>query len=153
MDIVQRWKNIKWNICDFWVNYYYWQLLVVTRITSCKAICTQALAELPIHRKTNSYYSGTHKLRIKPMCIRHPLTRIKHGTQTKKYLHLPSEFQHTLQVTKSWLYITCNILCFPITDTVYVWNKVKCQLDATRGFYWCILSSTCFGYIRPSSGA
>jgi len=30
---------------------------------------------------------------------------------------------------------------------------VKCQLDATRWFYWCILSSTCFGYIRPSSGA
>jgi len=33
------------------------------------------------------------------------------------------------------------------------WNKVKCQLDARRSFYWCILSSTCFGYIRPSSGA
>ena len=33
------------------------------------------------------------------------------------------------------------------------WNKVKCQLDATRQFYWCILSSTCFGYIRTSSGA
>jgi len=32
-------------------------------------------------------------------------------------------------------------------------NKVKCQLDETRWFYWCILSSTCFGYIRPSSGA
>ena len=32
-------------------------------------------------------------------------------------------------------------------------NKAKCQLDATRYFYWCILSSTCFGYIRPSSGA
>jgi len=33
------------------------------------------------------------------------------------------------------------------------WNSVKCQLDATRWFSWCILSSTCFGYIRPSSGA
>ena len=33
------------------------------------------------------------------------------------------------------------------------WNKVKCQLDVTRLFYWCILSSSCFGYIRPSSGA
>jgi len=33
------------------------------------------------------------------------------------------------------------------------WNKVKCQLDATRLFHWCILSSTCFGYIRPSTGA
>ena len=33
------------------------------------------------------------------------------------------------------------------------WNNVKCQLDATRLFCWCILSSTCFGYIRPSSGA
>ena len=33
------------------------------------------------------------------------------------------------------------------------WNKVKCQLDATMSFYWSILSSTCFGYIRPSSGA
>ena len=33
------------------------------------------------------------------------------------------------------------------------WNNLKCQLDATRLFYWCILSSTCFGYIRPSSGA
>jgi len=33
------------------------------------------------------------------------------------------------------------------------WNKVKCQLDATRWFYWYILSSTCFWYIRPSSGA
>ena len=33
------------------------------------------------------------------------------------------------------------------------WNKVKCQLDATRSLYWCILSSTCFGYISPSSGA
>ena len=33
------------------------------------------------------------------------------------------------------------------------WNKVKCQLDATRSFYWCVFSSTCFGYIRPSSGA
>jgi len=34
-----------------------------------------------------------------------------------------------------------------------LWNNVKCQLDAIRWFYWCILSSTCFGYIRPSSGA
>ena len=33
------------------------------------------------------------------------------------------------------------------------WNKEKCQLDTTTSFYWCILSSTCFGYIRPSSGA
>ena len=33
------------------------------------------------------------------------------------------------------------------------WNNVKCQLDATRQFYWCILSSTCFGRIRPSSRA
>jgi len=33
------------------------------------------------------------------------------------------------------------------------WTNVKCQLDATRWFYWCILSSTCFGYIRSSSGA
>jgi len=33
------------------------------------------------------------------------------------------------------------------------WNKVKCQLDATRQFYWFIISSTWFGYIRPSSGA
>ena len=33
------------------------------------------------------------------------------------------------------------------------WIKAKCQLDATRQFYWCIFSSTCFGYIRPSSGA
>ena len=33
------------------------------------------------------------------------------------------------------------------------WNNLKCRLDATRWFYWCILSSTCFGYIRPSSGA
>ena len=32
-------------------------------------------------------------------------------------------------------------------------NNLKCQLDATRWFYWCILSSTCFGYISPSSGA
>ena len=30
---------------------------------------------------------------------------------------------------------------------------MKCQLDATREFYLCVLSSTCFGYIRPSSGA
>jgi len=33
-----------------------------------------------------------------------------------------------------------------------IWNKVKWQLNAKRQFYWCILSSTCFGYIRPSSG-
>ena len=33
------------------------------------------------------------------------------------------------------------------------WNNVECQLDATRYIYWYILSSTCFGYIRPSSGA
>ena len=32
-------------------------------------------------------------------------------------------------------------------------NKVKRQLDATRLFYCCIFSSTCFGYISPSSGA
>jgi len=32
-------------------------------------------------------------------------------------------------------------------------NKVKCQLDATRRFYWCFLSSTCFGYICTLSGA
>ena len=32
-------------------------------------------------------------------------------------------------------------------------NNVKCQLDATGLFYWCILSSTFFGYIRPSSRA
>jgi len=32
------------------------------------------------------------------------------------------------------------------------WKKVKSHLDATRNFYWCILSLTCFGYIRPSSG-
>jgi len=33
------------------------------------------------------------------------------------------------------------------------WNNLKCQLDTTRQFYWCILNSTCFGHIRPSSGA
>ena len=33
------------------------------------------------------------------------------------------------------------------------WNNVKCQLDATRWYYWCILSSTCFGRIRRLSGA
>jgi len=33
------------------------------------------------------------------------------------------------------------------------WNNVKCQLDTIRCFYWCILSSTCVRYIRPSSGA
>ena len=33
------------------------------------------------------------------------------------------------------------------------WNKVKWQLDVIRWFYWCILSSICFGYIRSSSGA
>ena len=33
------------------------------------------------------------------------------------------------------------------------WKNVKCQLDATRSFYWCILSSTCYRCIRPSSGA
>jgi len=33
------------------------------------------------------------------------------------------------------------------------WNNLECQLDATREFYWYILSSTCFGHIRPSSGA
>ena len=33
------------------------------------------------------------------------------------------------------------------------WNNLKCQLNAIRKFYWCILSSTCFGYIRPSSEA
>jgi len=33
------------------------------------------------------------------------------------------------------------------------WSNVKCQLDAIKWFYWCILSSTCFGYISPSSGA
>ena len=31
-----------------------------------------------------------------------------------------------------------------------IWNA---KLDATRWFYWCVLSSTCFGYIRPLSGA
>ena len=36
---------------------------------------------------------------------------------------------------------------------IQIWYKVKCHLDATRSFYWCILSSTCFGYICPSSGA
>jgi len=30
---------------------------------------------------------------------------------------------------------------------------VICQLDATRSSYWCILSSTYFGYIHPPSGA
>ena len=33
------------------------------------------------------------------------------------------------------------------------WNNLKCQIDAIRSFYWCILSSTCFGYIHPSSEA
>ena len=37
--------------------------------------------------------------------------------------------------------------------TSSIWNNVKSQLDAIRQIYWCILSSTCFGYIRPSSGA
>ena len=32
---------------------------------------------------------------------------------------------------------------------MFLWNNVKCQLDATRSFYWCVLSSTCFGRIRP----
>ena len=27
------------------------------------------------------------------------------------------------------------------------WNNVKYQLDTIGWFYWCILSSTCFGYI------
>jgi len=33
----------------------------------------------------------------------------------------------------------------------FSWNNVKCQLDATSQFYWCILSWTCFGYIRASA--
>jgi len=33
------------------------------------------------------------------------------------------------------------------------WNNAKCQLDVASWFYWCILSLTCFGYIRPSSRA
>jgi len=42
---------------------------------------------------------------------------------------------------------------FVVINKPMKWNKVRYQLDATRWFYWCILSSTCFRYIRPSSGA
>jgi hypothetical protein len=58
----------------------------------------------------------------------------------------------------------CVALCgAPVQTVMLAWglfdrassslNKVKCQLDANRWFYWCNLNSTCFGYIRPSSGA
>jgi len=46
-----------------------------------------------------------------------------------------------------------NCLIVLIQMSSYTWNNVKCHLDATRQFYWCILSSTYFGYIRPSSEA
>jgi len=37
--------------------------------------------------------------------------QISHGTETKKYLHLPSEFQRKRQkLQKSWIYIMCNNL-------------------------------------------
>ena len=50
-------------------------------------------------------------------------------------------------------YLAEDCQCVTGVDGINTWNKEKCQLDATRQFYWCILSSTCFGYIRPSSGA
>ena len=36
--------------------------------------------------------------------------------------------------------------CLNDSSWELLWNNLKCQLDATRYFYWCILSSTCFGY-------
>ena len=62
--------------------------------------------------------------------------------------YLPNRYHGTISYKKK----TRNISAL-VWSKLSVWNKVKCQLDATRLFYWCILSSTCFGYIRPSSGA
>ena len=36
----------------------------------------------------------------------------------------------------------CSFEIFSGLTTVFSWNKVNCQLDATRLFYWYILSST-----------
>ena len=45
--------------------------------------------------KNNGYCVETHKLRFTAMRIRNEPTSIKHGTETKKYLHLAAEFQRT----------------------------------------------------------
>ena len=49
-------------------------------------------------------------------------------------------------------------LCFilPLWEDLKIWIQLKYFEMPTfwnKVFYWCILSSTCFGYIRPSSGA
>ena len=62
----------------------------------------------------------------------------------------------TTCTTRRWFEIKkwTNFLIWELFDRASSsGNNLKCQLDATRHFYWCILSSTCFGYIRPSSGA
>ena len=47
--------------------------------------------------------------------------------------------------------LLCNLIL--VARKIRKWNNLKCQLDATRLIYSCILSSTCFRYIRLSSGA
>jgi len=59
----------------------------------------------------NGNYLGIYKLWSTPMWIRHPPKLIKHGTETKYYLHVPSEFQCIRPKSqKSWLYTMCNNL-------------------------------------------
>jgi len=82
---------------------------------------------------------------------------------TKFFPYFPTQRQNVWR--KCWKQKTC-VLIFSTTSVWNIshskdnsaryyrkWNKVKCQLDATRWFYWCVLSSTRFGYIPPSSGA
>ena len=50
----------------------------------------------------------------------------------------------------SYLNVTSHPRKLNLNRFEIIWNA---NLMQKRWFYWCILSVTCFGYVRPSSGA
>ena len=69
--------------------------------------------------------------------LRHPLTQIKHRTQTKKYLYVPSKFQYIWQRSqKSWLYIMCNNIWL---NNIYIYCNNKTLSYLNRKAFKCII--------------
>jgi hypothetical protein len=67
----------------------------------------------------------------------------------------PTELQKVkLNADVNWRYMSnYRIVWGSIDRASLLWNNVWDQLDATNVIYWCSFTSTCFGRLRPSSGA
>ena len=67
-------------------------------------------------------------------------------TETKKYLHLPFEFQSIRQKSqKSWLYIMCNTLWL---NNIHVYFNNKTLSNLNRKVFECII---CINFVSASN--